>query len=491
MYPSDSSLLLSIRRALAEMTPSVVNGEHSAMLRTIDMSLNELLLRQDNSFYLQHYHTGRALLGRGLEIGLVEEAVLADLPIQLRADASNSTIAHHTARLTERMAAIAKAIGSPKLGELSEYLDEIIDWERSLYSHRTKDYESPPPFILPLNFSRETLEAYLRQKFLDHPEIEVTTFSRIFGGYSKLTIMFSTNIDLFGGREFVIRAELASIITHRGGTSDNEFSVMRYAYEQGIRIPEPLWVELDCDKLGARFVVSRKAKGSIYGTTAGAHTQLGKPVLQDLLKELVKIHSVDIDPNDPLVVQSHLSSWASVRDLRENVLLKFAYWRDIWDQSPHSESPLIERCLSWMAANIPETDDVPSLVHGDYGLHNILIEEGEVSGVLDWEVTHFGDRAQDLSYLIICLTGTASRGEVLKLYEEAGGSPVSEERLKFYDVYYSFALLLVCNVALARMELAGQNPSLAEFGLRYTEFFADRASALISDLRTKRSLNVM
>ncbi len=40
------------------------------------------------------------------------------------------------------------------------------------------------------------------------------------------------------------------------------------------------------------------------------------------------------------------------------------------------------------------------LIHGDYGLHNVIAtEEGEITGILDWELSKFGDFVYDVSWL--------------------------------------------------------------------------------------------
>ncbi|WP_340315462.1 phosphotransferase family protein [Rhizorhabdus argentea] len=478
MAPKDRALLLSVRRAIVDLASAVSQEEHKAVLRTVDVSLNELVLRQDDSFYLRYYRDGVALIRDGVALGLGEASLVDKLP-ELDSSVSNQILGKHTEEVTGILTSFLEMVSSPDQASMAAYFKRVMDWELSLYRHWTGVSELRPSSGVSSGLTRDTLQSYLRQRFPDEPSLEVTNFTRLFGGFSKLTVMFSTNVTLLGGNEFVIRAEQASIIAHPGGSSENEYAVMRYAYEQGVRIPEPLWVELDSAKLGARFVVSRRAKGAVFGTTVGASAQLDEAVLQDLARELVKIHTIAIDRNNPLVRTSHLADWAALPTLRDTVLYKLEYWKEILESSPHSPSPMIARCFNWLAANVPECDDDLSLIHGDYGLHNILIDDSRVTAVLDWEVTHLGDRAQDVIWLIICLTGAASYEEVLEFYYRAGGKPISKDRLDFYDVYMSFNLLIVCNIALARLDQTSENPALAEIGLRVIHTFAQRVKAQI------------
>lgn len=478
MVPKDLALLLSVKRAIADLVPAITQEDHKAVLRIVDVPLNELLLRQDNSFYLSYYLDGRALVRDGVVLGLGDASLADNLP-ELDSIASNQVLGKHTEEVTAILASFLEGVPPPGQSPVATYFQRVLAWELSLYRQWTSASDERPSSNVEVGLTRETLQTYLRERFPDAAGLEITGFKRLFGGFSKLTVMFSTDIAVMGGNEFVIRAEQASIIAHPGGSSENEFAVMRFAYEQGVRIPEPLWVELDSSKLGARFVVSRRAYGAIFGTTVGASAKLEDSVLQDLASELVKIHSIEVDPDNHHVRTSHLADWAAIPTLRDTVLYKLEYWRGILESSPHSPSPMIARCFSWLESNIPECDEGLSLIHGDFGLHNILIEDGRVNAVLDWEVAHFGDRAQDVIWFIICLAGAASYEEVLDFYYKAGGSPISKDRLDFYDVYMSFNLLIVCNIALARLDQGGENPALAEIGFWAMHNFAARVNALI------------
>ena len=49
-----------------------------------------------------------------------------------------------------------------------------------------------------------------------------------------------------------------------------------------------------------------------------------------------------------------------------------------------------------MFNNLPKVDDLV-LVHGDYRIGNIMINDDQISGILDWEFTQWGDR-RDLGW---------------------------------------------------------------------------------------------
>ena len=62
--------------------------------------------------------------------------------------------------------------------------------------------------------------------------------------------------------------------------------------------------------------------------------------------------------------------------------------------------PAVELGLRWLRANAPEP--APSrLVHGDFSLGNFIVDESGLAAVIDWELAHLGDPAEDIGWLCI------------------------------------------------------------------------------------------
>jgi len=87
-----------------------------------------------------------------------------------------------------------------------------------------------------------------------------------------------------------------------------------------------------------------------------------------------------------------------------------------------------------------------ALLHGDYRLGNWLVERAgarsRLTGILDWEMVHLGDPIEDLAWCVshlwrgqtpraACL---ATPAELVALYEDASGSKVDPEALRWYEV---------------------------------------------------------
>ena len=62
-------------------------------------------------------------------------------------------------------------------------------------------------------------------------------------------------------------------------------------------------------------------------------------------------------------------------------------------------SPIAERGLAWLEANLPDTEEAV-LCWGDARIGNVLYQDFEPAGVLDWEMAAIGPRELDVSWMV-------------------------------------------------------------------------------------------
>ena len=111
-------------------------------------------------------------------------------------------------------------------------------------------------------------------------------------------------------------------------------------------------------------------------------------------------------------------------------------------------SPLLRAAIAWLEAHVPALDR-PCIVHGDFKANNILWSEAGEPVVLDWELAHMGDPAEDLAWTMLWTTrddivcGLLSPQDYLAAYEQASGAAVDRERLFFWQL---FALVKLCEI---------------------------------------------
>jgi aminoglycoside phosphotransferase (APT) family kinase protein len=61
---------------------------------------------------------------------------------------------------------------------------------------------------------------------------------------------------------------------------------------------------------------------------------------------------------------------------------------------------VVEEAFEWVIEREPQVG-WPGLVHGDYRLGNMLLEDDRVRAILDWELAYRGDVRFDLGYLAV------------------------------------------------------------------------------------------
>ncbi|MCY4426760.1 MAG: phosphotransferase family protein [Halieaceae bacterium] len=468
---ADIQLLQCLRTTLTQVGESDAPSVQEALLGAADLVLNELIHRQDRDFYLDHYQSGCELAKEGLNLLGNDNANLSvSLPAQLPVDVSSEKIKQQSELLFKYLVEIVDRLPTSGEEQTADYLERMTDWEVNLYARQVATAPQPAQEVMEnVVITRDRFEAYLKNKFPEWTNLSITSFTPISGGFSKSTILVDTQDDVNGEQSLVIRAlQGTHIIEHDAGNIINEYPVVKLAFDCGSPVAEPLWLEDDEKVFGVHFFVSRRAKGEILGTAAGATAPLTDAIVEDLISVLAKLHNINLADHQKVVDNTILDKWYSLGSMQENTREWIKYWRTQAEECGAVNSPLIERGLRWLEDNIEECMEKPVLVHGDYGLHNILIENEKVEALLDWEGTRAGDPAEELSWLLACLGGYLDANKALKLYEKkADNRKISEFRLRYFQVFDCIKMPIVCIASLKAFENQLDNIQFAILGLRF------------------------
>jgi aminoglycoside phosphotransferase (APT) family kinase protein len=142
--------------------------------------------------------------------------------------------------------------------------------------------------------------------------------------------------------------------------------------------------------------------------------------------------------------------------------------------------PAVEAGLRWLRLYRPPPSGRITLVHGDFRLGNLIVDENGLAAVIDWELSHAGDPAEDIGWLCIRswrfgnddrpVAGVGQIAELLDAYERAGGVPPDAERLRWWEAMGNVKWAVIC-ARQARDHLTGARPSaeLASLGRRICE----------------------
>jgi aminoglycoside phosphotransferase (APT) family kinase protein len=140
--------------------------------------------------------------------------------------------------------------------------------------------------------------------------------------------------------------------------------------------------------------------------------------------------------------------------------------------------PALELGVRWLEAHRPPGGPRVT-VHGDYRLGNFLVGPDGLRGVLDWELAHAGDPAEDIGWLCAPawrfggsdeVGGFGALPELLRAYAAAGGAAMEPQRVHWWQVYATVKWATICALqASAHLSGLTRSVELATIGRRVCE----------------------
>ena len=273
----------------------------------------------------------------------------------------------------------------------------------------------------------------------------VSGLQRLSGGANMQSWLFRVGAEVFVLR----RAPTAEWIAGRQLDMAKEAAVIRCARAGGVPAPEVVAELTPDDALGLGFIM-RCVPGSPDPETALASPPT---LLDEVAAAMAKVHA--LDPAD-LPFLPVLEPAAGVKALAA----QFA--------DAGGDRPPIALGLAWLRTNLPPPAPL-RVLHGDLRIGNIMVDQGHLSGVLDWELAHLGDAHEDLAFG--CMTvwrfgrldkqgfGLGSVADLARAYEAAGGTRFDPARFRFWLVYRTVWWALGC-LAMGRAWRSGADRSL-------------------------------
>jgi Ser/Thr protein kinase RdoA (MazF antagonist) len=146
--------------------------------------------------------------------------------------------------------------------------------------------------------------------------------------------------------------------------------------------------------------------------------------------------------------------------------------------SPEQASPVFELALRTLEAGRPPARE-PVIVHGDLRLGNLIVGPDALLAVIDWELVHAGNPAEDLGWFCVkawrfgagpAAAGLGSREELLGAYRAAGGAPITAAELRWWEILGTLRWGVIC-MSQAWVHLSGayRSVELAAIGRRVAE----------------------
>ena len=280
------------------------------------------------------------------------------------------------------------------------------------------------------------------------------------GGASKQHFVFDLEEpDTGRTRSLVLRTALGECL----GTPPNfrrESEVQR-ALAGRVQVPEVVCVDADGEHFEAPAIILGRVPGvTVPPEAAGRPSGLGllfppgrrAKLAPAFLENLHRIHSF-ADCEGSASLRSFERPTPGTTEASEWLV---AWWRRVWDDDALEDHPMVRVALDWLDENAPRTERI-SLIHGDYRSGNFLFDPqtNRVTAVLDWELARFGDRHEDLGWILSSINGATDdrgtsfvcglepRDSFLARYAELSGLAVDPERLFFYEVFSELKVAII------------------------------------------------
>ncbi len=160
-------------------------------------------------------------------------------------------------------------------------------------------------------------------------------------------------------------------------------------------------------------------------------------------------------------------------------------------------SPSLELGLAWLERTQTECLD-QVVVHGDFRLGNLIVDENGLAAVIDWELAHLGDPMEDLGWLCIRawrfggdkpVAGLGERAELFAEYAGVVGRPVDPDAVHWWEVMGTLKWGVMCAIQAER-HLKGQHRSveLVAIGPRLAEQEYDLIELIRPEVLTSPSM---
>jgi aminoglycoside phosphotransferase (APT) family kinase protein len=293
---------------------------------------------------------------------------------------------------------------------------------------------------------------------------EVRELRRLTGGASRETWSFDclrTNV----WEELILRRDPVALAAGAGRSGAMLLEAQLFGAAAAAGIPVPRIVasgNADPDLLDSGFLVMTRVAGET----------IARKILRD--EPYVYARSVLVRQLGEALARLHAIPTDAIPGL--DAIDRMGRYREILDTLEYP-SPTFEFAFRWLAEN-QRAHPRNTVVHGDFRLGNVIVDEHGLAAVLDWELAHIGDPMEDLGWLCVRAWRFGGRGvvagmgevdELLAGYRAAGGE-ADAEAVHWWMVAGTLVWGVMCGLQ-ASAHTSGTMPSveLAAIGRRVAE----------------------
>lgn len=264
------------------------------------------------------------------------------------------------------------------------------------------------------------------------------------GGNSNLTYRLK-----YANQDLVIRRPPFGTKAKSAHSMIREYRIMTALKPVFPSVPDTLYHSDDDSIIGSEFYVMRKVEGAVIKDKIPSEWQFTATDTRHFCiafwEKLIELHQVDY-------LAAGLKDFGKPKGYAQRQVLG---WNGRYERAITEDVSEFTDVRSWLEGNIPPESGRHSVLHGDFRIDNVILDEEDprnILAVLDWEICALGDPLMDLGNALAYWTqaddpeymqalvmqpsqapGMLNRREILDLYQQKTGIDTSD--FTFYLVY--------------------------------------------------------
>ena len=310
------------------------------------------------------------------------------------------------------------------------------------------------------------------------------------GGNSNLTYRLQYEND-----DLVVRRPPFGTKAKSAHSMIREYRIMSQLKPLFPSVPDTLHYSDDESIIGSEFYVMRKVEGQLIKETLPPSWNFtaadSRRFCTRFWEKLIELHQVDY-------LKAGLGDFGKPEGYAER---QVTGWNRRFERVITPDVDNFSGVRQWLASNIPPESGRHSVLHGDYRIDNVILDNNDphnILAVLDWEICALGDPLMDLGSSLAywmqaddpvelrglvmqpsAAPGMLTRQEILDLYQEKTGLETSD--FTFYLVYgYWRVAVILQQIYYRYFQGQTQDERFKTFGIA-TQHLGEHCRRLIKD----------
>jgi len=234
-----------------------------------------------------------------------------------------------------------------------------------------------------------------------------------------------------GKTAWVLRKKPPGKLLPSAHAVEREHRIMSALAPTDVPVPEVSSLCEDESIIGTPFFVMAYVEGRIFWNVQLPKVETPEEraaIYEELARVLAALHQVE-------PAEVGLTDYGKQG---QYVARQVSRWTKQYRASETSDIPAMNALIDYLPAHLPASDDVTTLVHGDYRMDNMVFHptEPRCLAVLDWELSTLGHPLADAAYTCMLYdVALPNVGGLLGVDFEKTGIPPEERFLERYIAY--------------------------------------------------------